>query len=504
MQNQTGGPQSYRHSIFKLALLALVVAAAGGGARLIGIAPTVHAQVSICTFVGVICTTLFFWPHRVSVAFLGVAILIGSKTMTLRGLLQATELDIIFFLIGMMIIVGALKDLGFLTWVIQGIINQRRMTGPMFVFVLCFLSAVLSSIVGEVSSIVVVLALVFQVCETLKIRATPFVLMAVLCTNIGSAATMLGNPVGIFIGNKAGFTFSQFILGATPIAVVSLVVTMVVLLIWYRKAVREMSEQMELHRMNNQGLGPLIRIPHRRGLFVLIATVSIIVFHHQIETFLGLTGADNKNAFLIVTPLVIAGLLMMYRPHRARHYIEHEVEWWTLIFFMLLFAIAGSMEEQHVTHNLADKLAGFVKGGPQAMVPFVLLISSVGSAFVDNIVFVAAFTPVIQALVERSAEYSVLWWTLLFGACFGGNITAVGSTANIIALGFLEKRSHAHIAFWEWLKIGAVVGLVTALVAWGMLLIMPVQLPAARQGIQAKTPSREEMPLHEPILSPRE
>ena len=504
MQNQTGAPQSYLHFVFKLASMALVVAAAGGGARLIGIAPNGHAQVSVCTFVGVICTTLFFWPHRVSVAFLGVAILIGSKTMTLRGLLQATELDIIFFLIGMMIIVGALKDLGFLTWVIQGIINQRRMTGTMFVFVLCFLSAILSSIVGEVSSIVVVLALVFQVCDTLKIRATPFVLMAVLCTNIGSAATMLGNPVGIFIGNKAGFTFSQFILGATPIAIVSLLATITLLLIWYRKSIRGMSEQMELHRVNNQGLGPLIRIPHRRGLFVLIATVSIIVFHHQIETFLGLTGADNKNAFLIVTPLVIAGLLMMYRPHRARHYVEHEVEWWTLIFFMLLFAIAGSMEEQHVTHNLADLLAGFVKGGPQAMVPFVLLISSVGSAFVDNIVFVAAFTPVIQALVERSAEYSVLWWTLLFGACFGGNITAVGSTANIIALGFLEKRAHAHIAFWEWLKIGVVVGLVTGLVAWGMLMIMPVQMPAARQGIQAKTQSQEEMPLHEPILSPKE
>jgi Na+/H+ antiporter NhaD/arsenite permease-like protein len=506
MQNETGGPQSYLQPFFKLAAMALVVAVAGLGARLIGIAPTGLAQVSICTFIGVICTTLFFWPHRVSVAFIGVAILIGTKTMTLRGLLQATELDIIFFLIGMMIIVGALKDLGFLTWVIQGIINQRRMTGTIFVFVLCFLSAILSSVVGEVSSIVVVLALVFQVCETLKVRATPFVLMAVLCTNIGSAATMLGNPVGIFIGNKAGFTFSQFILGATPIAIVSLLGTMIILLIWYRKAIREMTEQMDLHRVNNQGLGPLIRIPHRRGLFVLVATISIIVFHHQIENLLGLTGADNKNAFLIVTPLVIAGILMMYRPQRARHYVEHEVEWWTLIFFMLLFAIAGSMEEQHVTRNLADKLAGLVGGGPKAMIPFVLLISSVGSAFVDNIVFVAAFTPVIQALVERSADFSVLWWTLLFGACFGGNITAVGSTANIVALGFLEKRAHAHIAFWEWLKIGSVVGLVTALIAWGMLLIMPVQYPVVREGLKAKATTErvEEMPLHEPILSPKE
>ena len=208
MQSETVGRPAYVQTVFKLVGMACVIVVTGVGTRLIGIAPTGHAQVYVCTFIGVICTTLLFWPHRVAVAFLGVAILIGSKTMTLRGLLHATELDIIFFLIGMMIIVGALKDLGFLTWVIQVIINQRRMTGPRFVFVLCLLSALLSSVVDEVSSIVVVLALVFQVCDTLKVRATPFVLIAVLCTNIGSSATMLGNPVGIFIGNKAGFTFS--------------------------------------------------------------------------------------------------------------------------------------------------------------------------------------------------------------------------------------------------------------------------------------------------------
>lgn len=502
MHNQPVGKPSSLHTFSKLAGMACIVAVAGVGTRLAGIAPTGLAQVSVCTFIGVICTTLLFWPHRVAVAFLGISILVGSRAMTLRGLLHATELDIIFFLIGMMIIVGALKDLGFLTWVIQVIINQKRMTGKRFVFILCLLSAVLSSVVDEVSSIVVVLALVFQVCDTLKVRATPFVLIAVLCTNIGSSATMLGNPVGIFIGNKAGFTFSQFIFGATPVALVSLIVTTIILLIWFRKPIREMTQQMELHRVNNQGLGPLIRIPYRRGLCVLIATVTIIAFHHQIENLLGLSGPDNKNAFLIVTPLVIAGILMIYRPHRARQYVEHDVEWWTLLFFMLLFAIAGSMEEQHVTQNLADKLAGFVKGGPTAMIPFVLFISSIGSAFVDNIVFVAAFTPVIQALVERSADFSVLWWTLLFGACFGGNITAVGSTANIVALGLLEKRAHAHIAFWEWLKIGSVVGLVTGLVAWGMLTIMPVQQPLAHKGIKAKSEKREDMPLHEPILLP--
>ena len=219
-------------TFLKIGVMALITAAAGWLAHHAGIAPTALSTVAVCTFISVICTTLFFWTHRVAVAFLGVSVLIGSRAMTLHGMLRATELDIILFLVGMMVIVGALKDLGFLTWVIQAILNKKRMTGATFTLILCGLSALLSSVVDEVSSIVVVLALVFQVCDTLKVRATPFVLIAVLCTNIGSAATMLGNPVGIFIGNKAGFTFSQFLVGATPIAFVSLVVTTLITMLW--------------------------------------------------------------------------------------------------------------------------------------------------------------------------------------------------------------------------------------------------------------------------------
>ena len=489
---------SLLHGIGKICLMAGLNLLAGWGAHRFGLAQDTLAVVAVCTFITVICTTLFFGTHRVAVAFLGVAVLIGTRAMTLRGMLLSTELDIILFLIGMMIIVGALKDLGFLTWIIQTILNIKQMTGRSFTVILCVLSALLSSLIGEISSIVVVLALVFQVCDSLKVRATPFVLIAVLCTNIGSAATMLGNPVGILIGNKAGLTFSQFIVGAMPITLVSLAVTMAVVLFWYRTSIAEMSLKIAEHQETRHGMGPLVRLPRRRGIFVLLATVLIIAFHHQIENILGLTGAENINAILIITPLIISGLLMLYRPQRARHYVEHEVEWWTLLFFMLLFAIAGGLREQGVTSNLADKLAALTTGGPKALIPFVVGITSIGSAFVDNIVFVAAFTPVIQSLMAHSADYSVLWWALLFGACFGGNITVVGSTANIVALGLLEKHGHAHIAFFEWLKIGLLIGVLTGVIAWGMLNVMDMPRPTLHATSLKALPA----PQHDTLLSP--
>ena len=175
-----------------------------------------------------------------------------------------------------------------------------------------------------------------------------------MATNIGSSATMLGNPVGIFIGNKAGFTFSQFLVGATPVAFAALCCTFLITVFWFRKDIRMMSEAMDAHRKT--GLGPTAKIPYKAGLVVLLSTVVVIAFHHQIEGLLGLEGADNHNAFLIMTPLVVAGILMILRPSRARHYVEHEVEWWTLLFFMLLFALAGSLNEQGITQNLADSL----------------------------------------------------------------------------------------------------------------------------------------------------
>lgn len=479
----------------KIIFLALIVAGVSLGGRAIGLAENMTQTTTLAVFAGVIATTLFFWERRVAAAFIGVTILISTRAMTLQSILKATELDIIFFLIGMMIVVGVLKDLGFLTWVIQSIINRRKMTGISFTAILCVLSAVLASVVDEVSSIVVVLALVFQVCDMLKLRPHPFVLIAVMATNIGSSATMLGNPVGIFIGNKAGLTFAQFLVGATPVAVAALTATLALTVFWFRRDIRNMTLAMARHR--RMGLGPVLKIPYKTGLFILLSTVSVIAFHHQIEHALSLGGVENKNAFLIMTPLIVAGLLMIWRPHRARHYVEKDVEWWTLLFFMLLFAIAGSLNEQGITQNLADTLTSHVKGGPSGMIPFVLTITSLGSAFVDNIVFVAAFTPVIQALVERAADYSVLWWALLFGACFGGNITVVGSTANIVASGLLEKHGHSPIKFGTWFKLGAIVGLVTGLIAWAMLAILPMPHPASAE---REAPPAQTLPTELPSL----
>jgi len=440
-----------------------------------------QTQIISCSiFIMIIMATLLFWKFRLAIAFVGIGVLMGSNVLDLPTFVRECKLDVILFLVGMMVTVGVLKELGLFTWIIQSVISTERMTGPIFVAIIVFLGAFMSCVVNEVTSIVFVATLIFQVCDTLKLRPIPFLIIAVLGTNIGSAGTMLGNPVGILIGQNAvpPLKFMDFITWSFPIMFVTLCLTLVVLMYWFRRDIKLLTERLEARRKMGLGLGPLVQVPYKRGLAILAGMIGFIALHHQIEYKLGLA----PNTILIVAPLVIAGLLMIWRHERARHYIEADVEWWTLLFFMMLFAVAGTLEHTRVTEKIAGGFQEIFGDNPSILTPVIIGISAIGSAFVDNIVFVAAFMPVVNKL-----EHTPLLWALLQGACLGGNITMIGSTANIVALGMLEKRYRSHIHFFEWLKVGATVGLISCLIAWGGIALLSPYMPSKADRVQAAT-----------------
>ena len=126
---------------------------------------------------------------------------------------------------------------------------------------------------------------------------------------------------------------------------------------------------------------------------------------------------------------------------------------------------------------MAHDFIRFFGSEKSVLIPVIIFVSALGSAFVDNVVFVAAFIPVVKSL-----DSNPLFWALLLGACFGGNITMIGSTANIVALGMLEKKYRTQIRFGEWLKVGAVIGLVTCLIAWAALFFMAPFMPTRSAG----------------------
>ena len=469
-EESTSAPLSAKSMFARFAVLLAASLAVGFGGGLTVL--EAHQATACAVFVGIIFGTLFFWSFRLAIAFLGLAVLIFTNSLNIPQFVNSSSLEVILFLVGMMVIVGALRDLGFFTWIVQRIVSMPRLTGRKFITVTAVAAALLACAVDEVTSIIFVSTLIFQVCDRLKLSPVPYILIAVLCTNVGSAGTMMGNPVGIYIGTKGMLSFGDFMLWAFPLMLLALAATVALTLFVFRRQLREFDLRLRDRLDQGLSLAPVVEVPYKAGLVLIILTVLAIASHHPLESALGLA----KNSVLLITPLICAGIVMILKPGRARHYIEHEVDWWTLLFFMLLFAVAGTLEYTEVDLVTARYFSSVCGSAVTVLVPFIFGVSAIGSAFVDNVIFVAAFCPVIEQL-SNSVKDLPLWWALLFGACFGGNITMIGSTANIVALGMLEKRSGHHFTFFQWFRIGAASTLLAGLIAVGGLLLLEPLMP---------------------------
>jgi len=372
----------------------------------------------------------------------------------------------------MMVLVGLLKDVGFFAWLVSLVLRVKNLTANKFLIIISVISALLACAVDEVTAVIFIVAAVFEICDYFEVDPTPFLIISVLATNIGSAGTVMGNPIGVLIATKSGLTFEDFILKAFPVMLVCLIITIVILKFWYRKTLYELDHKIKEFGYN-EILSKLISVPPGRELKISLAifgaTLIFIALHHRLELLWKL----QTNTILLTMPLISSGCVMAWKWKKARDYIEKDVEWWTLLFFLLLFAQAGTLKYTGATDVLARNLAGFAGNSLPILISVVLWVSTIGSSILDNVVLVAAFIPVIQSFQSLNLNLQPLWWALLFGGCFGGNITMVGSTANIVALGILEKEKNIHMTFFRWFWIGLTVGIITTVVVWLALLFLP-------------------------------
>lgn len=454
----------------KLPLLILVSISIGYASRLVGL--DLRQSIIMSVFSMSIIGTLFFWQFRLGFVFIGSGVLLLIHAVNMEDFIKFASLDVILFLISMMIIVGMMKEAGFFTWIIMGILRTKNLNGrKLLVMILC-ISALLTALMDEVTSIIIMITIILDICDFLEINPVPLVLSSILATNIGSAATVLGNPIGILIAARGKLSFQDFIIYALPISAVILLVTIVILLFWYRKYLSDISEKLKEISENDFFLS-LIRIPADRktriSMAIFAVTLVFIGFHQQIEMMAGL----EKNAVLMIIPIISAGIVMLYRHDKARYYVEHEVEWNSILFFMFLFIQAGVIQSSGSASILAEKIALTLGKNENLLIGAILFSSGILSSLLDNVVVVASFIPVVKNFDVLYGNLHVFWWALLFGACFGGNITVIGSTANIIAMGIYEKKYGARIGFWQWLKIGSLVGFVAMAISFLLIIVCP-------------------------------
>lgn len=441
---------------------------------------TFHQVIASTIFLAAVLETIVFWSFRMGIALICIGSLLLTRTIDVPHLIEFASLDVILFLICMMTITAMGRDVGIFNWLMVKMVKLSRFNVTTLILILCFISMFMAMLVDEVTSIIFVTAIVIEICILFGMNPLPLVITTVLATNIGSSGTVLGNPIGILIAMKADLSFEDFLRWAFPVTLLALLFTIILIFFWYRRYFKEFRLKVKNHRSNagsnaelfNEWQGVKSKRDFKIGIAIFFITLIFIALHRRIEDAFSLP----HNTMLLVPVFLSSGVVFLWKRLTAKNYMDKEVDWRTLVFFMLLFAKAGTLKYTGVTDIIAHKLVDIAGLSLPILITLILWISTFGSSVLDNVVLVAAFIPIIQNFATLGVNPNPLWWALLFGGCFGGNITMIGSTANIIALGILEKKCTVEgkcirINFFQWFWVGLCAGIVSALVAQAFLFI---------------------------------
>ncbi|MBI5570576.1 MAG: ArsB/NhaD family transporter [Desulfomonile tiedjei] len=430
--------------------------------------------IALAVLVGIYALISLELMHRTLAALLGAAVLLAIthtaghfdpayQVLTFHQCLKAVDWNVIFLLMGMMVVVGVLKESGVFQW--MAYMSFRLTGGKTFLLaaLLCVITAVLSAFLDNVTTMLLLTPVTIELSVILRVSPFALLLPEIMASNFGGTSTLIGDPPNIMIGSYAGLTFNDFLMSLGPVVFVTMV-AQILYTRWYYG--REYGEAKVEKVADLVGfLKEKYRITDARllwvGSTVLLGVIVLFLLH----------GALHME--VSVAALLGAALILLLSGSDIVHVLERDVEWSSLVFFIMLFIIVGAAEQTGILQYVADRLMWVCKGNLVLAILFILWISAILSAIVDNIPFTATMLPVVAFLSKSipGAESGVLWWALALGACFGGNGTIIGASANVIAVGLAEKSGY-RITFYEFLKHGAPVTCISLVIASVWLLLV--------------------------------
>lgn len=391
---------------------------------------------------------------KVVVALLGASAVILCGILTQAQAFAYVDWNVIFLLVGMMIIVNILKQTGVFDWLA---IQTARRVGDNalhLMLALCVITAISSAVLDNVTTVLFMATVTCALAEKLKINPIPLLISEVMAANIGGTATLIGDPPNILIASAGKLSFLDFLVHVAPIVTLILPVSLAILAWLYRRElVFTEASRAALANLSPDGTindARLLRI----GIIVLGLVLMGFVLHHTIHQEVG------------TIALAGAAVLMLFEDPKS---LWDDVEWDTIFFFIGLFIVVGAVEAVGTLDILAHTLLQATHGSMQQLTMALLWVSGIASAVIDNIPYTATMIPVIQSLGVSAAEIKPLWWALSLGACLGGNGTLIGATANVVAADIAAYRCGQRIHFGEFLKVGAVVTVVSLTMSAGYL-----------------------------------
>lgn len=412
-----------------------------------------HSWAAIAVFIGAYALIISEKIHRVAVALggAGLMLVIGATddASAFYSAESGIDWNVIFLLMGMMMIVGVLKKTGLFEYLAIWSVKRARARPFRVMAMLIVITAVASALLDNVTTVLLIAPVTLLVCERLALPAVPFLIAEVLASNIGGTATLVGDPPNIIIASRAGLTFNDFLVHLAPLSAVLVVVLVALCRFMFRKTfVYDEDRAAEIMALEER---EAIKDPRLliQGLIVLALVVAGFVLHpvlHYAPSIVALLGA---------------GLLVAISSAETSDVLA-EVEWPTLAFFAGLFVMIGGLIDTGVINEVSKGLAQVIGSNELGGSLTLLSGSAVLSGVVDNIPYVATMAPITSDLVHNMGGGSdhVMWWALALGADLGGNATAIGASANVVVLGIAE-RNRQPISFWQFTKYGLIVTAVT-------------------------------------------
>ncbi|MBM4137406.1 MAG: ArsB/NhaD family transporter [Nitrospira sp.] len=414
--------------------------------------------------------------HRTVAAMLGAALLLFITytagtfypdyfILSFESAIRAIDMNVIFLLMAMMIIVGIMKKTGVFQWMAYKAYQIAR--GNVFVLsgLLMFITAVTSAFLDNVTTMLLIIPVTIEIAITLKINPVAFLLPEVFASNVGGTSTLIGDPPNIMIGSYAGLTFLDFVKNLAVICVICLAVTIIYYFYWYKKDYLKAKVD-DVEKMISY-LRDEYKITNKKLLtycgFMLGFTIFLFIIHgalHMEPSIAALTGA------MILVAITKTNIVEV---------LEKEIEWPTLIFFMGLFMVVAGAEETGLIQIIADWVKDISGGSLVVATLMILWVSAIASAIIDNIPFTATMLPITAYLTKviPGAESNVLWWALALGACLGGNGTMIGASANVVTVGMAERAGYP-ISFMYYIKAAAIPMIITIILCSGWLLLIEI------------------------------
>ena len=414
--------------------------------------------------------------HRTLAAFLGASVLLtitytaGSFNpnyviLTYEEAIHAIDMNVIFLLMAMMIIVGVMKKTGVFQWMAYK--SYQMAKGNVFVLaaILMFVTAVTSAFLDNVTTMLLIIPVTIEIALTLKINPISLLMPEVFASNVGGTATLIGDPPNIMIGSYAKLSFVDFIMNLSLVNVIGLAITIVYFLYWYKKDYLK-AQVGDVGKMIEK-LRDEYKITNKSLLIQCGTILGIVIFLFIIHGVLHMEPS--------IAAMIGAAILMVISKVDIVEMLEKEIEWPTLIFFIMLFMVVAGAEETGLIQIIAGWVKDISQGNLVVAILMILWVSALASAIIDNIPFTATMLPIVGYLttVIPGAQGGVLWWALALGACLGGNGTMIGASANVVTVGMAERAGYP-ISFMAYLKAAFIPMIITIILCSGWLLLVEI------------------------------